>query len=108
MNDAEKLLPKFQYIIQGKKAYGAHLRMYKTPAKETNLRSFLLNFYYNQEDYSREKSAGKNWDCTAICPDMGIGYTTNNPMNLGNLIAVYASLCKELNIPFRFPNSPKL
>ncbi|SEO10172.1 hypothetical protein SAMN05216436_13325 [bacterium A37T11] len=28
-------------------------------------------------------------------------------MNLGNLIAVYASLCKELNVPFRFPGSPR-
>lgn len=109
MNDIETVSPKFEHIIfiQGGKAYGAHLGMYKTPAKETDLRCFPPNFYYNQEDYLREKSKGKNWDWTAIRPDMVIGYTINNPMNLGNLIAVYASLCKELNVPFRFPGSPR-
>ncbi|OKH53919.1 hypothetical protein NIES2101_09240 [Calothrix sp. HK-06] len=28
-------------------------------------------------------------------------------MNLGNLLAVYASLCKELGVPLRYPASPK-
>ncbi|QIH34739.1 SDR family oxidoreductase [Sphingobacterium sp. DR205] len=109
MNDAEELLPNFVHItfIQGGKAYGAHLGMYRTPAKETDLRCFPPNFYYDQEDYLREKSKGRNWNWTAIRPDMVIGYTVNNPMNLGNLIAVYACLCKELNVPFRFPGSPK-
>ena len=62
MNDAEELLPNFEHItfIQGGKAYGAHLGMYRTPAKETNLRCFLRNFYYDQEDYLREKSKGRN------------------------------------------------
>lgn len=28
-------------------------------------------------------------------------------MNLGNLIAVYASLCRELGVPLRYPSTPK-
>lgn len=94
-------------FIQGGKAYGAHLGIYKTPAKETDLRSITPNFYYNQEDFLRQASEGKPWNWTAIRPDIIIGFTLGNPMNLSNLIAVYASLCKEESIPMRFPGSQK-
>ncbi len=35
-----------------------------------------------------------------------IGFAPGNQMNLGTSIAVYASLCKRLGIPFRFPGTP--
>ena len=103
----EKIAPDLQHVtfIQGGKAYGAHLGKYKTPAKETDARHFPPNFYYNQEDFLRKQSEGKNWSWTALRPDIIIGLAVGNPMNLGTLIAVYASLCKELNVPLRFPGS---
>ncbi len=94
-------------FIQGGKAYGAHLGIYKTPAKETDPRTITPNFYYTQEDFLREQSKGKNWSWTAIRPDIIIGFALGNPMNLANLIAVYASICKEEGLPLRFPGSPK-
>lgn len=94
-------------FIQGGKAYGAHLGIYKTPAYETDLRSITPNFYYDQEDYLRRQSEGKSWSWTAIRPDIVIGFTVGTPMNLANLIAVYASLCKEEGMPMRFPGSHK-
>lgn len=105
----EKAAGGFRHItfIQGGKAYGAHLGMYKTPAKETDPRHFPPNFYYDQEDYLRDASKGKRWSWTALRPDIVFGFAVGNPMNLGNLIAVYASLCKELGVPLRFPATPK-
>lgn len=105
----EKVAPNFKYIsfIQGAKAYGAHLGMYKTPAKETDARHFPPNFYYSQEDFLREHSRNKNWTWTALRPDIVIGIAIGNPMNLATLIAVYATLCKELNIPMRFPGNSR-
>ncbi len=94
-------------FIQGGKAYGAHLGMYKTPAKETDKRSITPNFYYTQEDFLRKESKNKDWTWTAIRPDIVIGFTIGNAMNLANLIAVYATLCKEEGLPLRFPGSPK-
>jgi nucleoside-diphosphate-sugar epimerase len=103
----EAVAPDFRHItfIQGGKAYGAHLGRYKTPALENDPRHFPPNFYYSQEDFLREQSAGKAWSWTAVRPDIVVGFAVGNPMNLANLIAVYASLCKELNVPFRFPGS---
>lgn len=99
----------FKHItfIQGGKAYGAHLGIYKTPAKETDARHFPPNFYYSQEDFLRRQSAGKAWSWTALRPDIVIGIAIGNPMNLGTLIAIYASLCKELGVPMRFPGPNK-
>jgi nucleoside-diphosphate-sugar epimerase len=101
----EIVAPNFQHItfIQGGKAYGAHLGIYKTPAKETDARHFPPNFYYSQEDFLRRQCAGKSWSWTAVRPDIIIGIAIGNPMNLGTLIAIYASLCKELSVPMRFP-----
>ncbi|MFI2744278.1 SDR family oxidoreductase [Zhouia sp. PK063] len=105
----EKIANQLQRIlfIQGGKAYGAHLGFYKTPALETDLRSITPNFYYDQEDFLKEASRGSHWKWTAIRPDIVMGFTVKNPMNMVNLLAVYASICKEENIPMRFPGSIK-
>jgi nucleoside-diphosphate-sugar epimerase len=105
----EKIAPTFQHLtfIQGGKAYGAHLGKYKTPALETDSRHFPPNFYYSQHDFLISQSEGKKWSWTAVRPDIIIGYAVGNPMNMANLIAVYATLCKELTVPFRFPGSDK-
>ncbi|GLB49277.1 SDR family oxidoreductase [Neptunitalea lumnitzerae] len=109
VDKVEDYLPKLERIlfIQGGKAYGAHLGFYKTPAYETDLRSITPNFYYDQEDYLRTISKGKSWNWTAIRPDIVMGFTIKNPMNMANLLSVYASLCKEEGIPMRFPGSAK-
>ena len=109
VNGVEKIADDLQRVIfiQGGKAYGAHLGFYKTPAFETDLRSITPNFYYDQEDFLRKASEGKKWNWTSIRPDIVIGFTIKNPMNLANLIAVYATICKEEGIPMRFPGSEK-
>lgn len=103
----EKVAKNFHHItfIQGGKAYGAHLGKYKTPALETDSRHFPPNFYYSQQDFLTRQSEGKSWSWTAVRPDIMVGFAVGNPMNMANLIAVYATLCKELNVPFRFPGS---
>ncbi len=105
----EPVAPDLEHLtfIQGDKAYGAHFGLYKTPALETDARHFPPNFYYHQEDCLRRASAGKRWGWTALRPEIVVGLAIGNPMNLATLIAVYASLCKELNVPFRFPGPPR-
>jgi nucleoside-diphosphate-sugar epimerase len=107
IDGVEAVSPSLKHVtfIQGGKAYGAHLGQYKTPAKETEPRHFPPNFYYSQEDYLRSKSAGKFWTWTAIRPDIVVGQAVGNPMNVANILGVYASLCKELGVAFRFPGS---
>jgi nucleoside-diphosphate-sugar epimerase len=103
----EKTSPDLQHITfyQGGKAYGADLGPFKTPAREDDPRLMPPNFYYDQEDFLRARQQGKSWHFTALRPEAVMGYATGNPMNLLMVIAVYATLSKELGLPLRFPGS---
>ena len=92
-------------LPQGGKAYGAHLGYMKTPAKETDPRLLGPNFYYDQEDLLRQVAAERGFRVTMLRPEAVIGYATGNPMNLLMVIAVYATVCRHLGLPLRFPGS---
>ncbi|MFP8968351.1 SDR family oxidoreductase [Pokkaliibacter sp. CJK22405] len=91
-------------FLQGGKVYGAHLGVYKTPAREDDTRHFPPNLYFTQEDYARTlPEQGIRW--TALRPDIIIGHSLGSAMNLGNLIGVYGSLCQEMGVAMQFPGS---
>jgi nucleoside-diphosphate-sugar epimerase len=94
-------------LLEGAKYYAAHLGPYKTPARESDPRHMPPNFYYDQEDYLKQRSAGANWSWTALRPSSICGFAVGNPMNMATVLAVYAALCKEMRLPFRFPGSTK-
>jgi nucleoside-diphosphate-sugar epimerase len=103
----EAVAPNLQHVTlyQGGKAYGAHLGAFKTPAREDDPRHMPPNFYYAQEDLLRARQPGKAWHWTALRPEAVCGYALGNPMNLAMVIAVYATICKELGLPLRFPGT---
>ena len=61
------------------------------------------NFYYDQEDFLRERQVGSGWSYTVLRPEAVCGYAVGNPMNLAMVIGVYAAISKELGLPLRFP-----
>ncbi|MBB2170029.1 SDR family oxidoreductase [Gluconacetobacter aggeris] len=92
-------------IIQGGKVYGAHLGVYKTPAREDDSRHFPPNLYFRHEDFVRSlEREGVRW--TALRPDIVIGHSLGSAMNLGNLIGVYGTLCRETRTAMQFPGPP--
>ncbi len=103
----EETSPNLQHVTfyQGGKAYGSDLGPFKTPAREDDPRLMPPNFYYDQEDLLRERQNGKSWTFTALRPEAVCGFAVGNPMNLLTVIAVYASISKELGIPLRFPGT---
>ncbi|CAN5351740.1 SDR family oxidoreductase [soil metagenome] len=103
----EESSPSLRHITfyQGGKAYGADLGPFRTPAREDDPRLMPPNFYYDQEDLLRARQVGKSWSFTALRPEAVCGFAIGNPMNLLTVIAVYASISKELGIPLRFPGT---
>jgi len=93
-------------LVEGAKYYGAHLGPYKTPAKESDPRHMPPNFYYDQEDYLIEKAAEGRWTWAALRPSGICGFAVGNPMNISMVLAVYATISKELKLPLRFPGRP--
>jgi nucleoside-diphosphate-sugar epimerase len=94
------------HILQGTKYYGNHLGPFKTPAKETDPRHMPPNFYYDQEDFIRDRQLGKPWTWSASRPHGVCGFAVGNPMNLTMVIAVFAAISKELGLPLCFPGTP--
>lgn len=89
-------------FIQGGKVYGAQLGVYKTPAREDDSRHFPPNLYFRHEDFARSlENEGLRW--TALRPDIVIGHSLGSAMNLGNLIGLYGTLCRETKTSMQFP-----
>jgi nucleoside-diphosphate-sugar epimerase len=93
-------------LMQGYKVYGAHLGPFKTPARETDAPHMPPEFNVDQQQYLEQRQLGRAWSWSAIRPAVVGGFALGNPMNLAVAIAVYASVSKELGIPFRFPGKP--
>ncbi|TMV85853.1 SDR family oxidoreductase [Thioclava sp. BHET1] len=104
---AEAASPKLSRVVlyEGAKYYGAHLGAFPTPAQEDDPRVLPPMFYYDQEDWLTTRAEGKTWDHVVLRPDVVCGFAVGNPMNLAMVIAVYATICKELGLPLRFPGT---
>jgi hypothetical protein len=64
------------------------------------------NFYWNQEDYLREKQRGKGWSFSIFPPSLIVGYSQGSPMNLIPAIGAYAAILKEAGQPLHYPDGP--
>ncbi|QYR23866.1 SDR family oxidoreductase [Paenibacillus sp. sptzw28] len=93
-------------LMQGYKVYGAHLGPFKTPARETDANHMPPEFNVDQQSFLEERQKGKPWTWSAIRPSVVGGFALGNPMNLAMVIAVYASISKELGVLLRFPGKP--
>jgi len=97
-------------LVTGTKHYLGPFEFYGkqeaiTPFKESQPRLPAQNFYYVLEDILSEKSKKNGYTWTVSRPSTIIGFAPGNLMNLGTTVAVYATLCRKLNLPFTFPGS---
>ncbi|MGH3621197.1 MAG: SDR family oxidoreductase [Sciscionella sp.] len=93
-------------LMQGYKVYGAHLGPFATPAREDDAGHMPPEFNIDQQDFLQARQQNASWTWSALRPSVVCGFALGNPMNLAMVIAVYASISKELGIPLRFPGRP--
>ncbi|MBY4276864.1 SDR family oxidoreductase [Rhodococcus fascians] len=104
----ENSSPNLEHVslMQGFKVYGAHLGPFKTPARESDPPHMPPEFNVDQQQFLESRQVGKKWSWSAIRPSVVCGVALGNPMNLATVIAVYATMCKKLGVPMRFPGKP--
>jgi nucleoside-diphosphate-sugar epimerase len=95
-------------LLQGTKAYGAHLGPIAIPARERSPRHLHQNFYWLQEDYLRAKQAGSKWHWTILRPQLVIGEAIGSNLNVIPAIGVYAAIQREAGMPLSYPGGPRL
>jgi nucleoside-diphosphate-sugar epimerase len=77
----------------------------ETPFREDEARLDAPNFYYAQEDELFAGAARNGFTWSVHRSHTVIGHAVGNAMNMGLTLAVYASICRELGLPFVFPGS---
>jgi len=77
----------------------------ETPFREDEPRLDAPNFYYAQEDELFAAAARSGFTWSVHRSHTVIGHAVGNLMNMGLTLAVYASICRELDLPFVFPGS---
>lgn len=90
-------------LLQGTKAYGAHLQPLPIPAKESFARHPHPNFYWLQEDLVRTLADKEKLSFTIFRPQVIFGDVAGVAMNLIPVIGAYAALCKKRGEPFSYP-----
>ena len=95
-------------LLQGTKAYGAHLGPIAIPARERSPRHPHQNFYWLQEDYLRDRQPGKRWSWTIFRPQLVIGEAIGSNLNVIPAIGVYAAIRREAGLPLAYPGGPRL
>ena len=90
-------------VLQGTKAYGAHVHAIAVPARENRPRDNHENFYWLQEDYIRAAQKADGWSFTIWRPQVVFGLATGVALNAMPVLAAYAAICRELGLPLRLP-----
>jgi nucleoside-diphosphate-sugar epimerase len=103
---------QYAALVTGTKHYLGPFESYghtsaETPFRENAPRLPGLNFYYTQEDVLLREAAAGGFAWTVHRPHSIIGFAHGNAMNMGQTLAVYASLCRDTGEPFIFPGSPE-
>jgi nucleoside-diphosphate-sugar epimerase len=93
------------HAVHGTKYYGHHLGPIAVPAREEDPRARTPNFYHPQEDFLRERSHGKPWTFSISRPHAYCDAAWDEPRNIGLLIAVYAAVLRELDLPLGYPGT---
>ena len=90
-------------LLQGTKAYGAHVGPMTVPGRERAPRHPHENFYFLQEDHLRERQRSAGWGWTIFRPQVVVGEALGANMNVVPAIGAYAAVLREAGEPLHFP-----
>lgn len=101
--------PKLEHVhvLEGVKQYGYHQGEYRTPAREDDPACVPSYFYEHQHAHVLKWQKGNNWTWSTTRPGAVMGYGNGARINLMTILAVYATMMKELGQPLYFPGDEK-
>ena len=90
-------------ILQGTKAYGAHVEPMVVPGRERNPRHQHENFYWLQEDLIRAAAREHGFAWTVFRPVVIFGEAIGGNMNPVPALGVYGALLRAAGQPLHWP-----
>ncbi len=90
-------------LLQGTKAYGAHVRPIELPARPNRSEARdVPNFYWLQQDYLEALAADAGWGLTILRPQIVFGVAVGGALNPIAAIGAYGALMKEAGEPLHY------
>ena len=97
-------------LLQGTKAYAAHIQPMRIPGKESEQRVEHENFYWLQEDYISARLKDSQTSYSIWRPQVVIGHGFSSgqgaPMNMLSAIGAYIAFCLYDDVPCGYPGGP--
>ncbi|PLC52155.1 NAD-dependent dehydratase [Pollutimonas nitritireducens] len=93
------------HVVHGTKYYGHNAGPGPVPYRENAPRSPRPVFYYAQQDFLIQQQGGQAWDWSISRPHTFCDLVLDEPRSITLLVAIYASMLKELGLPLRFPGT---
>jgi len=93
-------------LLQGTKAYGAHIMPMRIPGREREPRVQHENFYWLQEDYLKDLQTRHDFDLTIWRPQIIFGHALGAPMNMIAALGAWGTLCRSRDEPLHYPGGP--
>ena len=94
------------HLVHGTKYYGHTIAQRTVPYKEEDQCGNYKSFYFEQQSLVEQRQHGKNWSWSISRPHAFCNYRTDEPRNLILVVAIYATIMRELGLPLIFPGSP--
>lgn len=95
------------HLVHGTKYYGHNVGPGPVPYHENAPRAHRPVFYYAQQDFLVQQQCGQAWDWSISRPHTFFDLTYEEPRSITLLVAIYASILKELGLPLRFPGTQR-
>jgi nucleoside-diphosphate-sugar epimerase len=93
------------HLVHGTKYYGHMLGPVPIPLSENTPRARVPNFYFEHEDFIRERQHRKPWTYSTSRPHTFCDFNTSEPRNAALLVAMHATLSAALGIPLAYPGT---
>jgi nucleoside-diphosphate-sugar epimerase len=94
------------HLVQGGKYYGVHLGPFPTPARESQDRCVVSNFYYDQQDLLTRRARGARWAWSASRPNTLLHFSPRIARNIVSTLGAYAAICRASGAALDFPGPP--
>ncbi len=94
------------HLVQGGKYYGVHLGSFPTPARESQARCVVSNFYYEQQDFLALRARGARWTWSTSRPNTLLHFSPHIARNIVSTLGAYAAICSASGAALDFPGPP--
>lgn len=95
------------HLVHGTKYYGHTVRERSVPYREEDPCGNPGSFYLPQQQLVEQRQRGRHWTWSISRPHAFCNYREDEPRNMILVVAVYATLLRELGLPLIYPGTAR-